>query len=162
MGQTVQALAKKELSGKPIFPNRFVIEICEKVHIHYKNLRIVNNIHDFVSIAEGFRDSLDRWKKRGAPGVSKKNHIELCRKEVISETFSNDILINLNKNLYPDHEGRVFSEGAEFDEPYYIHFKVGDARVELSIDQFKEVCDAVKTAEKELQSSDIDSMLQKT
>ncbi len=34
MGRTLRSLAKNDIPSKSIFNNRFVIEICETVHIH--------------------------------------------------------------------------------------------------------------------------------
>lgn len=155
MGQTLTQLSQNKLTGKPIFPNRFVIEICEKVHTHYRNLRLVNTLHDWVNMAEGFSDALVRWKKRGCPGTSKTQHIELCRKKIHSESDTDSVLVNLNKNLYPKHEGMIFSEGAEFTEDRYIHLKIGDLRIELSLQQFNEVADAIIEAKKRLEDSSI-------
>lgn len=159
MGQTIQELSHKKLTDKPIFPNRFVIEICEKVHTHYRNIRIVNSIHDWVSVAEGYKDALDRWKKRGCPGTRQGTHIELCRKIIQNESESKDILINLNNNLYVENEGRIFSEGANFSEPTYLHVKIGDLRVELTHKQFEELHDAINEAKERLESSNLVSKL---
>lgn len=161
MGQTIYKLSSRKLSRQPVFPNRFVVEICEKVHTHYKNIRIVNSLYDWVNWAEGVRDSLDRWKKRGCPGTSKDKHIELCRKKVISEDEGDSLEINLNKNLYNVVDG-IFSEGAKIDDEQYIHFKIRDVRIELSISDFKEICHAVKEAEERIESLGVGSMLQKT
>lgn len=153
MGQILTPLSQNKLTGKPIFPNRFVIEICEKVHTHYRNLRLVNSIHDWVNMAEGFKDALERWKKRGCPGTNKTRHIELCRKKIYSESDTDTVLVNLNKNLYPQHEGMIFAEGAEFSEEKYIHLKIGDLRIELSLTQFNEVADAIAEARTKLKDS---------
>ena len=150
MGQTLTPLSQSKLTGPPIFKNRFVVEVCEKFHTHYRNLRLVNSTHDWVNMAEGFADALQRWKKRGCPGTNKNKHIELCRKKIYSEADTDTILINLNKNLYPEHNGMIFAEGADFDEDKYIHLKIGDIRIELSITQFNEVADAVKEARSKL------------
>lgn len=161
MGQTLKNLASGKLSGRPIFPNRFVVEICEKVHTHYKNVRMVNTMGDWLNMAEGFKDSIERWKKRGCPSPNSKRHIELCRKKVTSEAENDEILVNLNKNLYPDHEGLIFSEGAEFTQAQYVHFKIGDVRIELSVTQFLEVADVVAEAKTQLENSDFSSVVQK-
>ena len=162
MGQTIKNLSKGTLTGNTIFPNRFVAEVCELFHVHYKNLRLVLSSHDWVEVAEGFKDALERWKKRGSPSPSNKRHIELCRKKVITDDQSKEILVNLNQNLYPQHEGMIFSEGAEFDEPQYIHLKIGDVRVELSITQFLEVADVIKGARERLESSSFIPELRET
>jgi len=159
MGQTLQQLAKRKLSSKAIFPNRFVIEICEKVHTHYKNLRFTNSMYDWVNLAEGFRDALDRWKKRGCPGTNKDRHIELCRKKIINEDELDTLQINLNNNLYNQYEGKVFAEGSEIKDDQYIHLKIRDVRMELTIDDFKELCNAAKEAEEKLKSICVSSVL---
>lgn len=148
MGQTIRELHQSKLPGKAIFPKRFVIEVCEKFHVHIRNLRLLLDSTDFLNVAEGFRDALERWKKRGSPQPTGKNHIELCRKTVIDDEL--DFRINLNKNLYNSHKDMVFSDGAEFSEETYIHLKIGDVRVELTLDQFKEVSNGITRAAKSL------------
>ncbi len=154
MGQTIEKLSERKISAKCIFNNRFVIEICEKVHTHYRNLRIVQSLDDFINTAEGFRDALDRWKKRGCPGTGNR-HIELCRKNVAIADDSDTIQINLNKNLYNEHSGEIFSKGADFTEQQYIHLKIRDYRIELSLEDFKELSHAVKEATNRLENSSI-------
>ncbi len=155
MGRTLVTLAKAKLSNKWIFKNRFVVEMCEKVHVHYRNIRLVQNMHDFISMAKGIEDSLNRWKKRGCPVARKDTHIELCRKNIINESDSQVLEINLNKNLYNAHKDQIFSEGAEFKEDKYIHLKIRDLRVELSIDDFKVFADAVIEAKEKFDSSNL-------
>jgi hypothetical protein len=151
MGQTLQQLSKKELTGKPIFSNRFVIEICEKVHTHYRNFRIVQSLDDFINMAEGFAHSLDRWKKRGCPGTGSR-HIELCRKNVAVTDHSDSIEVNLNDNLYNKNEG-IYSEGADFAQPQYIHLKIRDVRIEMSIGEFNILTEALSEAKSRLEDS---------
>lgn len=138
MGQTIEKLASAPLTGKAIFNNRFVIEICERVHVHYRNWRITQPLDEFITMAEGFIQAYERWKKRGCPGTGNGVHIELARKKVAIVDESNDIVINLNRNLYKENEGSIFSEGSQFTEDeYYIHLKIRDTRIELSIPEFK-------------------------
>ena len=160
MGKTRMNLKSGEISTTPIFSNRFVVEICEKVHTHYKNLRIVNTISDWVSIAEGFSDALHRWKKRGCPGTGAGKHIELCRKTIYSEDENHSYAINLNDNLYVPNKDRIYSEGANFDEPTYIHVKWRDLRLEMSIQEFKEFVYGVGEAKRKLDECGIPSSLQ--
>lgn len=141
MGRTIKQLAKKDIGEKSIFHNRFVVEICERVHTHYRNLRIVQTLDDFISMAESFNNALDRWKKRGCPGTGAR-HIELCRRQMIVSDPSNTIEINLNENLYNKNEGHIFSEGADFKDEQYIHLKIRDLRLEMSIEEFKTLVEA--------------------
>lgn len=153
MGHTIQGLAQKEIEQKSIFNNRFVIEICEKVHTHYRNLRIVQSLDDFVSMANGFSDSLERWKKRGCPGTGKNIHIELCRKQIAIADSSNMIQVNLNDNLYNKNKDGIFSLGADFTDDKYIHLKLRDLRIEMSINEFKEFSNVIAEASRKLEDS---------
>lgn len=151
MGQTLTNLSRKTLSSKAIFNNRFVNEICENVHFHYRNLRILLSLPDWISLAQGCSDALARWKKMGEKEPGQGTHVELCRKEVAEiPQGSDEVVINLNKNLYPDHDGRIFSEGADFEDAKYIHFKVRDLRIELSLDDFSSLADCVAEAKEKL------------
>lgn len=150
MGRTLKKLASAEVSKKTVFNNRFVVEICEKVHVHYRNLRILMSIEDWKSMAEGMAQSLDRWKKRGEPMPSESTHIELCRKEVAKFPQGENVLINYNDNLYLKNEDRIFSEGADFKDEQYIHLKIRDLRLELSVEEFNQLADAITNAKETL------------
>lgn len=149
MGLTVVNLAKRNIGKKAIFNNRFVVEICEKVHTHYRNIRIVQSLDDFINMAEGFSASLERWKKRGCPGPGSR-HIELCRKNIAVTDFSDDVEINLNENLYLKNEDGIFAEGADFKDEKYIHLKIRDTRLEFSMAEFNEIAEAIKEAQEKL------------
>ena len=148
MGQTIKQLSKRELQSNTIFPNRFVIEVCEEMHVHYRNVRFLFKQDLWRTIAEGFKASFDRWIKQGEPKTGNR-HIELCRKEV--HPPKNEMMcVNLNTNLYKKYKGRVFSEGNKFDEDKYIHLKYRDIRIEMPIAEFKEFASMVKEANDEL------------
>ncbi|MBX4189764.1 hypothetical protein KW791_00480 [Candidatus Parcubacteria bacterium] len=150
MGQTITRLADRKLEGKAVFNNRFVVEICEKVHVHYRNLRIILSLKDWISVAQGMADALKRWEKLGSPDPGDR-HIELCRKEVACDPIgSDDIAINLNRNLYLLNEGKIFAEGAELSDQTYIHLKVRDQRLELSLSEFNQLADAIIEAKDKL------------
>ena len=153
MGLTIDNLSKKPLENKAIFNNRFVIEICERVHVHYRNLRITQTLDDFIEMANGFNNALERWKKRGCPGTGNGVHIELCRKKVAIVDEHKDIQVNLNKNLYKQNEGEIFAEGADFADEQYIHLKIRDMRIELSIEEFKSLTESMIEAYGKLPST---------
>lgn len=150
MGNTLEKLSERTIGKKCIFDERFVIELCEKAHIHYRNIRIVQSLDDFINTAEAFVSSLERWKKRGCPGTGSNQHIELCRRKVAIADESDKIQVNLNENLYKKNEGGIFAEGADFQEEKYIHLKIRDIRLELSISEFNEIAEAIKEAQEKL------------
>lgn len=150
MGQTIQNLAKRQIGTKAIFNNRMVVEICEKIHFHYRNFRIVQTLDDFINMAEGIASSLERWKKRGCPGPGAR-HIELCRKQVAVSDFSDSVEINLNKNLYKENDESIFSEGSNFTvDNEYIHVKIRDTRWEFSVKEFELIADTFIEAKEKL------------
>ncbi len=147
MGQTLDKLGEKRLDCKAIFNSRFVVEICEAVHIHYRNLRILLSPNDFAEMAHGMADALKRWEQRGFPEPSASTHIELCRKEVArQELGDNTIKVNLNKNLYALNEGKIFAEGAGLEEDKYIHLKIRDVRLELTRSEFDALAEVILDA----------------
>jgi hypothetical protein len=104
-------------------------------------------------MAEGFAQSLERWKKRGCPGTGSR-HIELCRKNVAVADFSDSIEVNLNDNLYLKNEGGIYAEGAEFKDEKYIHVKIRDIRLEMSVEEFKQLAEVLNEAKKRLEDSE--------
>ena len=162
MGHTTKKLARRDLSGRTIFNNRFVIEVCEKMHIHYRNLRITLDLSDFVEFTRGCVQALERWGKLNSPEPRKGQHIELCRKKVATEAHNDGIQVNLNENLYNRNEGKIYSKGAEFKEEKYIHLKIRDLRLELSKAEFEELANAIIEAKEGLKHSDSGALLQKT
>lgn len=154
MGRTLEPLAKVNIGKKAIFNNRMVIELCELAHIHYRNVRIVQSLDDFISTAEAFVSALDRWKKRGCPGTGVNQHIELCRKKIAISDESDTFQVNLNENLYKKNEGGIFAEGAEFNEDdKYIHIKLRDIRLECSVSEFQKIAEAIKEAQEKLNAT---------
>lgn len=151
MGQTIRNLSTQEVSGAPIFPKRLVVECCEKFHFHYRNLRILLSLEDWREFASGVSQALERWENRGRPLPEEGTHIELCRKSVASNPADENVIkVNLNKNLYKDHEGRIFSEGSDFKDQDYIHLKIRDIRLELSHDEFNQLSKAILEAKEKL------------
>src|SRR3990167_7197515 len=98
MGHTLKQLSNVKLEGKRIFNNRFVVEVCEAIHFHYRNLRINLSLSDWEQISKGMVDAYERWKKLGEPSTGK-THIELCRKTVALFPHDDGIQVNLNQNL---------------------------------------------------------------
>lgn len=159
MGHTLVPLANKPLKSKAIFSHRFVVEAVENFHIHYRNLRISLSKEDFIAICTGCVQAFERWSKRGCPEAPEA-HIELCRKNVVgNDTDADSIRINLNENLYNRNQGKIFAEGADFTEDRYIHLKIRDLRLEMSIEEFKELENAVKEASGRLDACRVSSVL---
>ena len=153
MGHSLAKLSKKEIANKAIFNSRFVVEICEKVHLHYRNLRILLSLPDFLELAKGLIVAMERWQKLGQPEPQVGQHIELCRRKVATEAYNEGIQVNLNQNLYNANKGKIYAEGCEFGDETYIHIKMRDMRWELSLKEFEEFADAIAEAKGKLENS---------
>lgn len=152
MGQTIQKLSERKLSKPAVFDTRFVVESCESFHFHYRNLRINLSFQDWMSLGRGFSDAFLRWIRKGSPTGG---HAELCRKIVATQAHDEGIKINLNKNLYAPNGGKIFSEGADLHGETYIHLKYRDLRLEMTMDEFMILAEAVKEAESKLRNEEL-------
>lgn len=150
MGQTLRTLAKKDLKKNKVFDKRFVVELCELIHIHYRNLRIVLDLKDWKELARGCADSLRRWFNMDSPALGRK-HIELCRKAINEEQVKETMMINLNRNLYKKYADKVFADGNRLEEDNYIHFKYRNLRLELTVEEFKEMAELFADASSTLE-----------
>ncbi len=159
MGRSLTKLTKREIPNKAIFDSRFVVEVCEKMHLHYRNLRILLSLPDFLELARGFIAAMERWEKLSQPEPKEGQHIELCRRKVATEAYNEQIQVNLNQNLYNANKDKIYAAGAEFEEEKYIHLKVRDLRIELSLKEFGEFADAVAEAKRGLENSNISPLL---
>jgi len=161
MGQSLKSLSKRDISGRSIFNNRLVVEVCEKMHLHYRNLRITLSLSDFIEFSRGLKMAYERWVSIGTPEPKKGIHIELCRRKVGTEAHNDAIQVNLNNNLYNANKDKIYAEGADFSDKCYIHLKIRDLRLEMSIKEFKELADGIIEAKKRLEDSDTCALLQK-
>lgn len=154
MGKTIKPLAESKLPLNKIFNNRFVVEMCETMHVHYRNVRILLNRDNWEALADGFRSSLLRWKQQGKP--EDMGHLELCRRRVYHDEEREFVKVNLNENLYLKHADMIFSEGAEdFKDKQYIHLKYRDIRIEMPVEEFHVFADTVKEAQEKLSRKEV-------
>jgi len=110
-------------------------------------------------MAKGLIAAMERWQKLGQPEPEKGQHLELCRKKVATMPYNEGIQVNLNQNLYNANKGKIYAEGAEFEEETYIHFKVRDLRIEMSIKEFEDLSNAVTEAKGKLKDRNISARI---
>jgi hypothetical protein len=120
------------------------------MHFHYRNLRIILSLPDFLELARGLIVAMERWQKLGQPEPAKGQHIELCRRKVATEAYNEGIQVNLNQNLYNANKGKIYAEGADFTDEKYCHIKIRDLRIECSITEFHLIAEAFREAEEKL------------
>ena len=51
MGRTVKILAKKEVPPS-LCNTRFTVELCENIHVHYRNIRLEFKKEEFLHILD--------------------------------------------------------------------------------------------------------------
>jgi hypothetical protein len=72
MGRVYAVLAKTKINPSPgYFPARLVVEDCENIHIHFRNIRIEMNDKEFLSFADTMTAAAGELRKRRD---GKKNH----------------------------------------------------------------------------------------
>ena len=72
MGFTRKVLGEKELDHKPVFyTDSFRIDLCESLHIHYRNFRLELSLEEWKEFAKGIIFGYLRWLRRSKPGYQK-------------------------------------------------------------------------------------------
>lgn len=153
MGHTIKTLATSRCQYSCVFDRRFVVELCERVHVHYRNLRVQLSLSDFLEVCHGMIRAYERWQKLGRPEPGQGVHVELCRRQVAQDVVNDGMQVNLNENLYARNAGRIYAEGAELADPTYIHLKLRDLRLELTVEEFRALAKVIGEAEEQLEES---------
>lgn len=66
MGHVYRVLAEQTISPSPeYFPERLIVEDCENIHIHYRNLRIELGVREFIRFVEVMSSALDEFRTFG-------------------------------------------------------------------------------------------------
>jgi hypothetical protein len=63
MGRIARIIQKKDIP-EPLFNNRFTLELCENIHIHYRNLRIEMTKEEFLPLLKLLREVDEETIKR--------------------------------------------------------------------------------------------------
>lgn len=63
MGNVYKILAEAKIKNSPdFFPTRLVIELCENIHLHYRNIRWEFSYEEFLQFADIVAKASDRFK----------------------------------------------------------------------------------------------------
>ncbi len=70
MGNVYKVLGKQKKidNSTTCYPDRLVIELCENIHIHYRNLRMEFEEKEFLQFSDSLREAgvdyrLNKWRK---------------------------------------------------------------------------------------------------
>lgn len=112
MGNIYRVLAKKDISSPSFFPTRLVIEDCENIHLHIRNLRIEFSTREFINFVGALNTALKEFRNWGTPmkiaineiNPYDKTHLEgfentnSCHREGIEKVKQ---LIKIGKKILP-------------------------------------------------------------
>ena len=137
MGAPIQYLSVQKVNPFVIFPNRFVIECDETVHIHYRNMRMEMSEENFDKIAEAFVKAKEKKDKEGIH-CNPRQHLELSRAMIYDHIKEDEWEVTKDLNQYK----LLKYDNAEFyDDNVFIHIHWKGIRTELSKDEFREYVD---------------------
>lgn len=64
MGNVFKVLSTKKITPQPgYFADRLTIELCENIHLHYRNLRIEFSKGEFLEFADAIAEAARELKK---------------------------------------------------------------------------------------------------
>jgi GT2 family glycosyltransferase len=136
MGKVIAPLAKGSVPARTIFDRRFVVECCERFHLHWRNLRLELTADNWIEFARTFEAAIATWRANGSP--REHFHLELGKylmdtSEIVHpETVEVELCENLYKSMRDTH-----GADAEFwSEDAFVHFHYRDLRFEMSIEDF--------------------------
>ena len=148
MGHPLKRLCRMVIPGSTIFPRRFIVERCERFHVHYRNFRFALTGPAFASWLGALRDAFKS-------GVECKigRHLVLGESKVesLEPAGATKMEITLERNEYK----RFHTKDAEFyEDPTFIHIHVGELRWEMPVEAFRAVADGIAQARAELEKAE--------
>jgi hypothetical protein len=136
MGKVIAPLAEGTVPEHTIFDRRFVLECCERFHVHWRNLRLELTADNWNEFVRTFEEGIAVWRANGSP--REHFHLELGKylmdlNEVVHPTT---VGVELCANLYKEMR-ETHGQDAEFwEEDAFVHFHYRDVRFEMSIVDF--------------------------
>lgn len=125
MGELIRILDTTTLSEQPKYQSSVRIESAECIHFHWRDMRIVMDPSQFVTLIEMFSDC-QNWQGEKGEG----DGLVLSDK-TIPNKCENTIRIEVNR-------------------PEVIHLHIGDIRFEMTKERFLEIAHSISNAAKSL------------
>jgi hypothetical protein len=151
MGKVIAPLAEGTVPEHTIFDRRFVLECCERFHVHWRNLRLELTADNWIEFVRTFEEAIATWRAHGSP--REHTHLELAKylmdlDEVVHPTT---VGVELCENLYKTVR-ETHGQDAEFwEEDAFVHFHYRDMRFEMSIVDFLGFSKAMSDARHKLE-----------
>lgn len=135
MGDIKKLLAHEQLEPRSITPNALWVDLCENVHIHFRNIRFDMSIKEFCQFMAGMHNLWKAAEQQIEIGKFEEGDPNILNHMRFNEAFSN------SSDYYPN---RFLVEWNK-DGTYHIHYR--DLRLHLSQDEFEDFQRAFRNAE---------------
>ena len=152
MGKVIAPLAKTNVPANTVFDRRFVLECCERFHIHWRNIRLELTADNWIGFVNTFEQAIATWRANGSP--RQHEHLELARylmdtSEIVHPT---EVEVELCENLYKNLRETHGADAEFWEEDAFVHFHYRDMRFEMSIEDFLGFSKAMADGRERLQT----------
>lgn len=137
VGNTRKVLAKDMLEPRYLTANMLWVDLCENVHIHYRNLRIDMSCEEFAN----FMCAMKNLYKAAEYQMEQDKFEEGDPNYLRQIKYINPL--NTSSDYYPN---RLVIE-AQRDDTYHIHYR--DLRLHLTEDEFDDMANSFQRAKEE-------------
>ena len=152
MGKVIAPLADGKVPEHTIFDKRFVLECCERFHIHWRNMRLELTADNWIEFVRTFEEAIATWRSNGSP--REHFHLELAKhlmdtKEIVHPT---SVEVELCENLYKSMRETHGADAEFWHEDAFVHFHYRDLRFEMSIADFLGFSETMASARERLRT----------
>ncbi|HWB23113.1 MAG TPA: glycosyltransferase [Gaiellaceae bacterium] len=140
------------MPANTVFDRRFVLECCERFHIHWRNIRLELTPENWIGFVNTFEQAIATWRANGSP--RQHEHLELARylmdtSEIVHPT---EVEVELCENLYKNLRETHGADAEFWEEDAFVHFHYRDMRFEMSIEDFLGFSKAMADGRERLQT----------
>lgn len=128
MGNVRAVLSTKDIDAVGMY-NEFVrTELCETIHLHYRDLRLNLTGEQFLNVKKTLQDGYQRWVDLGKPYPGNKDDLLCVLKMEDEQIFKNEMKIELVEGGYV----HIHYKDMRLEVQFYTFF--------LFVTLFKEAC----------------------
>ena len=147
MGVVKKILSEKEISPRTKEDGKVFVDLCENVHIHYREFRIVFSVEEYLLFAKVVAEGLENLKKNVAKGYADDLKNKDKKPIVIGGNQKNMKIKNPRESKY--YNRRMVVEKQK-DNVYSHHIHFRDFRIGLNKNILKEICEVFDEVSKNI------------
>lgn len=126
MGAIKKVLAEEVLEPRSVTPNGLWVDLCENIHIHFRNLRLDMSIEEFSKFMAGMHNLYKAAEHTIEQSDFKEGDPNILKQLMFQESFSH------SSAYYPNRLSVEWNK----DDTYHVHYR--DLRIHLSQDEFED------------------------